>query len=837
MKQVVIENPVITSPFDEPNRHFKFSDEGITDQIVEGRRTSSYFVPIAQPKKKGSKQLSFETEWTQDRIEENKLVNDIRRRVVMWRKGGFVGVTPTTARLIAYWTDPDREKKLFFCQNEALQTAIYITEVASKYGDAWIENDLRAANDTSNPGLPRMAFKMATGAGKTVVMAMLIAWHTLNKRANPQDARFSDTFLVVTPGITIRDRLRVLLPNDPDNYYRQRDVLPAQLLDELGQAKILITNFHALQLREKVAAGKITKSILADGKANPFTETPDQMVRRVCRELGTKKNIIVLNDEAHHCYRRRPDGEEEPLTGDERAEAKKRDEEARVWISGIEAVKAKIGIRAVYDLSATPFFLRGSGWGEGKLFPWVVSDFSLIDAIEAGIVKVPRVPVADDIMIGRYGASVGKILTGKAGAYNVALMKALPDPTVLDRAGDHLLDGRHDRAAGLQSGVDASPLSLRRLSGRMDTTRHRRVSVFAMRKTILLIASTLLLPAISAAQSSIPSLLLPEIAIAHTTKANPQPRALWEGDRPVVLWSDDADARGTVPGQAPFTIASNAHLAAAVAGPTSVLYAFVTSAGFFATASRSSPVLITKDNPNFVRAVWTGGNFVVVWSNGWNLIGCRVSADGRLIDGPNVFATAPALQWVQIASASGNVLVIWQGQGRYFFPSGALLTPNGVQSACAPYITDPFSGALVVSDGMNFLMTWTRTVYGPNPQQADDYIAASQVDSSGKCASAESRILSGGGGWWLFWTGSEYLLVWVTPPTTGTILFAKRVSSTAVPAEESITRIGTIDGIVQSIDRSSSGQLLVTYTRSDSSGAQILARYVTFQRLRSARHP
>ena len=151
--------------------------------------------------------------------------------------------------------------------------------------------------------------------------------------------------------------------------------MPAQLQDQLGQAKIIITNYHAFQLREKVAVGKITKSILADGKPSPFTETPDQMVRRVCRELRTKKNIIVLNDEAHHCYRRKPDAEDERLTGDDRIEAKQRDQEARVWISGLEAVKAKIGVKAIYDLSATPFFLRGSGYPEGTLFPWVVSDF------------------------------------------------------------------------------------------------------------------------------------------------------------------------------------------------------------------------------------------------------------------------------------------------------------------------------------------------------------------------------------------------------------------------------------------------------------------------------
>ncbi|HUY33675.1 MAG TPA: DEAD/DEAH box helicase family protein [Pirellulales bacterium] len=402
MSQVVIENPIINSPFVEPTRHFRFSDEGITDEIVDGRRTSSYFIPIAKPKKKasGAKQKQFDTEWTQDRIEENKLANDIRRRVAMWREGGYLGVTPTTARLIAYWTDPNREKKLFFCQNEALETAIYITEVAKKYGDARIENAIREANDTSNPGLPRTAFKMATGTGKTVVMAMLIAWQTLNKQANKQDARFSDAFLIVTPGITIRDRLRVLWPNDPENYYRQRDIVPAQQSGQLGQAKIIITNYHAFQLREKSDGSRLGKELAGQTKTGVNVETPDQMVRRVCKAFRTKKSIIVLNDEAHHCYRRKPDGEDEKLTGDDRIEAKRRDQEARVWISGIEAVKAKIGVKAIYDLSATPFFLRGSGYREASLFPWVVSDFSLIDAIEAGIVKVPRVPVADDSMTG-----------------------------------------------------------------------------------------------------------------------------------------------------------------------------------------------------------------------------------------------------------------------------------------------------------------------------------------------------------------------------------------------------------------------------------------------------
>jgi type III restriction enzyme len=227
-------------------------------------------------------------------------------------------------------------------------------------------------------------------------MAMLIAWQTLNKQANPRDARFSDAFLLVTPGITIRDRLRVLLPESPDNYYRARDIVTAADLERLGQARIVITNFHALQLREAPVASKTTKEILTRGKPSPFVETPDQMVRRVCRGLGSKRQIIVLNDEAHHCYLHRVADEAEVLRGEERKEAERRDRDARVWATGLQAIAQKIGIKVAYDLSATPFYLRGSGWPEGTLFGWVVSDFSLIDAIEAGIVKIPRVPVADD---------------------------------------------------------------------------------------------------------------------------------------------------------------------------------------------------------------------------------------------------------------------------------------------------------------------------------------------------------------------------------------------------------------------------------------------------------
>jgi type III restriction enzyme len=393
---VLIENPIINSPFREPDKQFAFDDNGITNQVISGRRRSSYFIPIAGAKKSKTGQQMFDTEWTRDRIEENKFINSVRDKVRAWRDGGYLGVTPVTKQLLTYWNNPDRERKLFFCQIEALETIIYVTEVSKSYGDAWIQNDLKEANTLSNPGLERMAMKMATGSGKTVVMAMIIAWHTLNKKAAPTDARFGDAFLIVTPGITIRDRLRVLLPSEENNYYRERDIVPVQLFSELLQAQILITNFHAFQLRDKLKTGKLNKAILrTDG-----LETPDEMVKRVCRILGNKKNLIVINDEAHHCYRRKPDEIDESLTTEEKNEVKARDEEAKIWISGIEAVKKKLGVRGVYDLSATPFFLKGSGYPEGTLFPWVVSDFSLIDAIESGIVKVPRVPISDDSAIG-----------------------------------------------------------------------------------------------------------------------------------------------------------------------------------------------------------------------------------------------------------------------------------------------------------------------------------------------------------------------------------------------------------------------------------------------------
>ncbi len=230
-----------------------------------------------------------------------------------------------------------------------------------RHGDAWIANQIDEASVSANPGIDRIAFKMATGSGKTVVMAMIIAWHTLNKVANVQDARFSDCFLVVTPGITIRERLRVLRPNAEGNYYQAMDLVPSSDLGLLQHARVEITNYHAFLRQEKIEAASLTKKVLAgrDGDVDRFRETPDEMARRVCRPFGAKRNIVVLNDEAHHCYRQKPESVEEKLSTEERAEAKENQEAARVWLSGLEAIEKKVGTRAIYDLSATPFFLRG----------------------------------------------------------------------------------------------------------------------------------------------------------------------------------------------------------------------------------------------------------------------------------------------------------------------------------------------------------------------------------------------------------------------------------------------------------------------------------------------
>jgi type III restriction enzyme len=391
------DNPIINSPFEKPQWHFELNEEGQpTGKKLAGRRESVQVVPVPAARRRGPRQRELALE---EKTTSNTLVNAIRIEVDQWRElpSSQWGVTPETQRLLLHWRDPNRERKQFFCQLEAIETLIWLTEVAPKK----FSEDIKNANAEANPGLYRLACKMATGAGKTTVMAMIIVWQAVNKARRPDSKKFSDAFLIITPGITIRDRLRVLNPGDPSNTYEYFDLVPSDLMDAVRRARIVITNYHSFMLREKEQVSKLNRQILGGREGEKrFTETEGEMIARVAPELMGRRNIIVLNDEAHHCYRHKVSDEDEELTGEDREEAKKNADAARVWISGIEAFHRKLGVDAIYDLSATPFFLRGSGYQEGTLFPWVVSDFGLLDAIESGIAKVPRIPVLDDAIQG-----------------------------------------------------------------------------------------------------------------------------------------------------------------------------------------------------------------------------------------------------------------------------------------------------------------------------------------------------------------------------------------------------------------------------------------------------
>jgi type III restriction enzyme len=398
-------NPVINAPYDPPEQHFELGPDGTpTGTLIAGRRPSESFIPVPLSKKGGSKgQVGLDFDLAGERRENNSLINDIRREVGLWRARNYPGATAISRKLMLHWANPERENRVLFCQREAAETAIFLAEAAGRHGIADYRTRLVPENHEHNSGLPRVALKMATGAGKTVVMAMLVAWQTLNKVHTPQDARFTKRFLVVTPGITIRDRLRVLLPSDPGNYYKERDLVPGDLWGGLQEAQLVIANYHQFLKRDRKEIQGVasnTRKILTHGKkVDPFQETDDEMVARVLRDFmgrgskGAAGEIVVFNDEAHHCYQNKPLGDDDEKL---EKEAEERNRDARVWFRGLQAVKRKIGIKNIYDLSATPFYLSGSGHQEGYIFPWVVSDFSLMDAIESGIVKVPRLPVDDD---------------------------------------------------------------------------------------------------------------------------------------------------------------------------------------------------------------------------------------------------------------------------------------------------------------------------------------------------------------------------------------------------------------------------------------------------------
>ena len=407
------ESPILNSPYEEPGRYWELDEGGRpTGRILDGRRQAAYITPIARAKRdagmasaQGELDLGIKAGNDDQRYDQYALINEVRYEVSKWRSlpEANWGVTPETARLLKHWrTYKFQNQRPFFCQIEAAEIYIWLTEVApkTKVGErilAYIAN----GNEDANPGIERIALKLATGAGKTTVMAMIIAWQTINAVRSSSSRKFTNAFIVVSPGLTIRDRLRVLRPSDPDEYYLHREIIPQEFAHDIKKAKIVITNYHAFKPRELLEVAKGTRALLEGRHARDefvTTESPGQVLQRVMKELMGSKRIFVINDEAHHCYREKPMTEEDrkaKLEREEKDEIAERKEMARVWISGLESVSKTMSAR-VLDLSATPFFLRGSGYAESTLFPWTVSDFSLMDAIECGIVKLPRVPVSDN---------------------------------------------------------------------------------------------------------------------------------------------------------------------------------------------------------------------------------------------------------------------------------------------------------------------------------------------------------------------------------------------------------------------------------------------------------
>ena len=481
MSGAFFERPVVNSPYEYPARHWELDQEGQpTSRILEQRRRAEFITPIPKPRKRRKAAAQDVLEFadrtgvstTAQQYDPTPIINELRGHIDRWRalpNPGDWQVTPETARLLRHWR---RHRfsgiRPFFCQIEAVETLIWITEVAPRAGrraKTFLDH-LDAANAGANPGLSRLALKLATGAGKTTVMAMIIAWQTVNAVRRPGSRRFSRGFLVVAPGLTIRDRLRVLQPNDPDSYYRHRELVPADMLADLDRARIVITNFHAFRRRETLPLSSGGRALLQGrGPEVRSSETEGQMLQRVMPGLMGMKDVLVLNDEAHHCYRARPadTDEEGALAADDRKEAARNRRHARLWMGGIEGVARKLGVRRVVDLSATPFFLRGSGYAEGTLFPWTMSDFSLMDAIECGIVKLPRVPVADNIPGGEapkfrnLWEHIGKKMP-KRGRGKAKALDPLSLPVELQTALEALY-GHYEKTFGLwrDAGIEVPP--------------------------------------------------------------------------------------------------------------------------------------------------------------------------------------------------------------------------------------------------------------------------------------------------------------------------------------------------------------------------------------------
>ena len=417
---------IINSPYGEPKHHWLYVRESQTFVQRPGRRKSGYWRANHRAKLGSDDQGEFV---------EIPLVNQIRPRVHEWKERGYPNVTNTTRRLLEFWNDEDqREQRLFWCQQEAIETAIWLTEASSSE-----KQGIEIPADNSE--WARECLKLATGTGKTVVMAMLIAWQVLNKIANPSDSRFSKHILIIAPGLTVRDRLQVLLPDNEDNFYQSFSLVDSAMWQELQQAKIEVTNWHILAPYDENSGPKVVKK---------GPESDEAFVRRVLPDFGGAKNILVINDEAHHCHR---------PTATELASEK---EKATIWISGIDKINRARGVLKSYDLTATPFKPTGRNNRGEQLFGWIVSDFGLNDAIESGLVKTPKVAVRDDSQLaGDMKSKLFHIYEHVKTDLNRRAPKTEGLPDLVDRAVDILgADWLKSRSEWAQHGRKTPPVMI-----------------------------------------------------------------------------------------------------------------------------------------------------------------------------------------------------------------------------------------------------------------------------------------------------------------------------------------------------------------------------------------
>jgi type III restriction enzyme len=405
-----VENPILCAPYAEPEQHWLYDTRTGIPTKNPGRRSASYWF---KTERTGSAQMSLLAEEERDDL---PLVNALRDDVRRWRESKWENASETTKQLLRHWWREDRARRLFFCQIEAVETVIYLREILAqgkkpRWNPKLTLDDYRELCAGRNPrpqewvaqvaqhpklvdvpneaqlkSLTRYACKMATGSGKTVVMAMLVAWAFCNRGTKPGDPRYPRRALIVCPNLTIKERLQVLRPGDAGNYFDQFDLVPTALRPELAKGKVLVTNWHWFSPEAEIQkVGGV--SILRLG-----AETPEAFARNRLDDLWDDEPLMVLNDEGHHAYRPAPLNEDEKLSADEKAER----EEATVWVTGLDKINAACGIEFCVDLSATPFYIGGSGYPEGSPFPWIVSDFGLVDAIESGITKIPRLPAIDN---------------------------------------------------------------------------------------------------------------------------------------------------------------------------------------------------------------------------------------------------------------------------------------------------------------------------------------------------------------------------------------------------------------------------------------------------------